>query len=150
MLFLINRLKDHLTLNKRETMRKLMNRVAPCRALFNIFDTNRHLFCHHIIDPINGLWFSAFTCLILWAILTPISLCLANVYKQMNNSRGFRRSNSHQWVLIHLFTEYFRMHVKSLIISLKIEVLFYSNKKWNFQAKIWFDCLVNDKICEKK
>lgn len=98
MIFIIpdHRLREHIALNKRETLRQLLNRVAPCRALFNIFDTNRHLFCHHIIDPLNGLWFSAFACLLLWAILTPIALGLANVYKQMNSSRGFRRSNSHQ------------------------------------------------------
>lgn len=91
-----DRLKEHLMLNKRETLRQLTNTIAPCRPLFNIFDVNRHSLCHHIIDPLNGLWFSAFMCLLLWALLTPIALCLANVYKKMCNSRRLTHSNSHQ------------------------------------------------------
>ncbi|XP_055313927.1 prominin-1-A isoform X2 [Sitodiplosis mosellana] len=90
------RLKEHLMLNKRETLRQLMNNIAPCRPLFNIFDANRHLFCHHIIDPMNGLWFSGFVSLSLWAILTPIALGLATIYKKMEYSRGITRSSSHQ------------------------------------------------------
>ncbi|XP_031635257.1 uncharacterized protein LOC116348398 isoform X2 [Contarinia nasturtii] len=90
------RLKEHLMLNKRETLRQLLHNVAPCRQLFNIFDANRHLFCHHIIDPLNGLWFSGFLSLSLWAILTPIALGLATIYKKMEYSRGLRRSSSHQ------------------------------------------------------
>lgn len=92
----IRRLKEHLMLNKRETLRQLMNNIAPCRPLFNIFDANRHLFCHHIIDPMNGLWFSGFLSLSLWAILTPIALGLASIYKKMEYSRGITRSSSHQ------------------------------------------------------
>lgn len=93
---LICRLKEHLMLNKRETLRQLLNNIAPCRPLFTIFDANRHLFCHHIIDPMNGLWFSAFLSLALWAILTPIALGLASIYKKMEYSRGMTRSSSHQ------------------------------------------------------
>lgn len=101
-LFLCNpisyRLKEHLMFNQRETLRQLMNNIAPCRRLFNIFDANRHLFCHHIIDPLNGLWFSGFLSLSMWAILSPIALGLASIYKRMEYSRGITRSNSHQYV----------------------------------------------------
>lgn len=90
------RLKDHLRLNQRETLRQLQYTIAPCRPLFNIFDANRHLFCHHIIDPMNGMWFSGFLSLSLWAVLTPIVLGLASIYKKMDHSRGIIRSSSHQ------------------------------------------------------
>lgn len=91
-----SRLKEHLLMNKRETLRQLKNSIAPCQPLYNLFDVNRHLFCHHIIDPLNGLWFSSFVSLMIWAILTPIALGLATVYTDMTNSRGLIRSSSHQ------------------------------------------------------
>lgn len=95
-IFYLIRLKEHLMLNKRETVRQLLNNIAPCRPLFTIFDANRHLFCHHIVDPMNGLWFSGFLSLALWAVLTPIALGLASIYKKMEYSRGMTRSSSHQ------------------------------------------------------
>lgn len=95
-IFHLIRLKEHLMLNKRETVRQLLNNIAPCRPLFTIFDANRHLFCHHIVDPMNGLWFSGFLSLALWAVLTPIALGLASIYKKMEYSRGMTRSSSHQ------------------------------------------------------
>lgn len=90
------RLKEHLRLNKRETLRQLQHNIASCRPLFNIFDANRHLFCHHIIDPMNGLWFSGFLSLSFWSLLTPFVLNLASIYKKMEHSRGIIRSSSHQ------------------------------------------------------
>lgn len=90
------RLREHLRLNKRETLRQLQHNIAPCRPLFNLFDANRHLFCRHIIDPMNGLWFSGFLSLSVWAVLTPIVLGLASIYKKMDHSRGIIRSSSHQ------------------------------------------------------
>lgn len=74
----------------------LSNNLAPCRPLFDVFDANRHLFCHQVIDPLNGLWFLSFLSICFWAILTPITLALSTVYKRMQIARELTRSNSHQ------------------------------------------------------
>lgn len=90
------KIRSHLIFNKKNTETILMERIALCRPLFDVFDANRHLFCRHIIDPLNGLWFSSLLCIIFWTFLTPISLGMATVYHRMYENRGLTRSNSHQ------------------------------------------------------
>lgn len=90
------KIRNHLTLNKRSTETMLSERLALCRPLFDVFDANRHLFCRHIIDPLNGLWFSSFLSIVFWTFLTPISLGMATIYRRMCDTRGLTRSNSHQ------------------------------------------------------
>ncbi|XP_052862856.1 prominin-1 [Anopheles cruzii] len=77
------RLRGHLEAYYNHTARVLGDRCASCRPLFDIFDAMRMLFCHHIMDPMNGLWFSAFLCLFLWAVATPLSLMLSSTYRRL-------------------------------------------------------------------
>lgn len=90
------KIKNHLIENQRSVLNALNERLAPCRPLFDIFDANRHLFCYHIVGPLNGVWFSSFVSICLWTILTPIALRIATIYKRMNKSREMIQSNSHQ------------------------------------------------------
>ncbi|XP_037024841.1 prominin-1-A [Bradysia coprophila] len=90
------RLKHHIKHNKHHLLSLLNERTASCRPLFDIFNANRMLLCHHTIAPLNGLWFSALLCLTFWNLATPISLALANIYGRMGLSRGLRHTNSHQ------------------------------------------------------
>lgn len=94
--FFFNRIKNHLTSNKQHTLSELTDKLASCRPLYEVFDANRVLFCRHLIDPLNGLWFASFMCLSLWAMVTPIALGLASIYGRMCRLRTVSRSNSHQ------------------------------------------------------
>lgn len=90
------KLKNHLIENQRNILNALNDRLAPCRPLFDIFDANRHLLCYHIVGSMNGVWLSSFLSIVLWTILTPISLRISSIYKRMDKSREMLQSNSHQ------------------------------------------------------
>ncbi|XP_035784640.1 prominin-1-A-like isoform X2 [Anopheles albimanus] len=93
-----NRLRGHLEAYHNHTTTVLNDRCASCRPLFDIFDAMRMLFCHHIMDPMNGLWFSAFLCLFFWAIATPLSLILSSTYRRLEVlSSKLQHSNSHRY-----------------------------------------------------
>ena len=50
------------------------------------------------MDPLNGLWFTTFICIVLFAIITPMSLCLVGTYRDLRRVRKrLRHSNSHQY-----------------------------------------------------
>lgn len=71
---------------------------GDCYPLFQIFNSNRILLCKHIMDPLNGLWFATFICIVLFSIITPMALCLAGNYKDLRRVRKrLRHSNSHQY-----------------------------------------------------
>jgi prominin 1 len=92
-----NRIKTHLDSYQNSTILALEDNTALCRPLFDIFDALRVLICHHIIDSINGLWFAAFCCLLLWAIAVPLSLCLTTTAVKMARLQpGQRSRNTHQ------------------------------------------------------
>uniref|UniRef100_A0A182M467 Uncharacterized protein n=1 Tax=Anopheles culicifacies TaxID=139723 RepID=A0A182M467_9DIPT len=92
------RLRAHLDAYRNYTSTMLNERCASCRPLFDIFDAMRMLFCHHIMDPMNGLWFSAFLCLFLWAVATPLSLMLSSTYRRLEVlSSKLQHSNSHRY-----------------------------------------------------
>lgn len=70
---------------------------GDCYPLFQIFSSNRILLCKHIIDPLNGLWFATFICIVLFCAITPLSLALAGKYRDLRRVRKrLRHSNSHQ------------------------------------------------------
>lgn len=72
--------------------------TGDCYPLFQIFSSNRILLCKHIIDPLNGLWFATFICIVLFSVITPMSLCLVGTYKDLRRVRKrLRHSNSHQY-----------------------------------------------------
>ncbi|XP_035892122.1 prominin-1-like isoform X1 [Anopheles stephensi] len=92
------RLRAHLDSYRNYTSTVLNGGCASCRPLFDIFDAMRMLFCHHIMDPMNGLWFSAFLCLFLWAVATPLSLMLSSTYRRLEIlSSKLQHSNSHRY-----------------------------------------------------
>lgn len=91
------RLKNHLVLNKQNTNQILVSNVATCGPIYNIFNAYRTLICHHLINPLNGLWFIAFLCLFLWLLATPFSLILASTYRRVKRLRKLRHTNSHQY-----------------------------------------------------
>ncbi|XP_055705243.1 prominin-1-A isoform X3 [Phlebotomus papatasi] len=91
------RLKNHFSTAKDILMDILNGNSASCWPLFAIFMANRALFCAHLMDPLNGLWFSTFCCLLLWAICTPICLSLAQIFRRLRKVRKFRHTNSHQY-----------------------------------------------------
>lgn len=93
----ICRLKHHFKHNKHHLLSLLNERVASCRPLFDIFDANRMLLCHHTISPLNGLWFSALLCLLFWNLATPLTLALANIHRRIGFASGLRHTNSHQY-----------------------------------------------------
>ncbi|XP_038112149.1 prominin-1 isoform X1 [Culex quinquefasciatus] len=82
------RLKGHFEAYRNHTNVILSDRCASCRPLFDIFDAMRMLFCHHIMDPMNGLWFSSFLCLFLWAVATPVSLMMSSTYRRLEMLSG--------------------------------------------------------------
>ncbi|XP_053678459.1 prominin-1 [Anopheles nili] len=93
-----DRLRAHLDAYRNYTAVVLRERCASCRPLFDIFDAMRMLFCHHIMDPMNGLWFSAFLCLFLWAVATPLSLMLSSTYRRIDVlSSKLQHSNSNRY-----------------------------------------------------
>nr|CAD7401784.1 unnamed protein product [Timema poppensis] len=67
--------------------------VAPCKPVWDIFHAMRLLFCRHIMDPLNGFWFSMVWCLVLLTVATPVSLKLVRHYKQMKHD-GLLHSRS--------------------------------------------------------
>ncbi|KFB49997.1 hypothetical protein ZHAS_00018038 [Anopheles sinensis] len=92
------RLRAHLDAYRNYTTVVLHDRCASCRPLFDIFDALRMLFCHHIMDPMNGLWFSSFLCLFLWAAATPLSLILSSTYRRLEIlSSKLQHSNSNRY-----------------------------------------------------
>lgn len=71
---------------------------GDCYPLFQIFSGNRILLCKHIMDPLNGLWFATFICIVLFSIITPMALCLVGNYRGLRRVRKrLRHSNSHQY-----------------------------------------------------
>lgn len=89
------RLKGHFDAYRNHTSVILSDKCASCRPLFEVFDAMRMLFCHHIMDPMNGLWFSSFLCLFLWAIATPVSLMMSTTYRRLEMLSGkLQHSNS--------------------------------------------------------
>ncbi|GAB0100947.1 Prominin [Sergentomyia squamirostris] len=73
----------------------LIETVAPCSPLHDIFKAIRLLLCSHLMDPLNGLWFAVFCCLVLWAIVTPLNLTLAQIFRRLQKVRKLRHTNSH-------------------------------------------------------
>nr|CAD7430846.1 unnamed protein product [Timema monikensis] len=67
--------------------------VAPCKPVWDVFHAMRLLFCRHIMDPLNGFWFSVVWCLVLLTVATPVSLKLVLHYKQMKHD-GLLHSRS--------------------------------------------------------
>nr|CAD7404565.1 unnamed protein product [Timema cristinae] len=67
--------------------------VAPCKPVWDVFHAMRLLFCRHIMDPLNGFWFSMVWCLVLLTVATPVSLKLVRHYKQMKHD-GLLHSRS--------------------------------------------------------
>ncbi|XP_062559177.1 prominin-1 isoform X2 [Armigeres subalbatus] len=93
-----SRLKGHFESYRNHTHVILSDKCASCRPLFDIFDAMRMLFCHHIMDPMNGLWFSSFVCLFLWAIATPVSLMMSTTYRRLEMLSGkLQHSNSNYY-----------------------------------------------------
>ncbi|XP_063709538.1 prominin-1 isoform X2 [Culicoides brevitarsis] len=92
-----NRLKRHLKFYRNHTMNIIDGQSGSCRPMFDIFDAIRQLFCRHIVDPINGLWFSSFIFIVLLAISTPVSLVLSTVFKNIHilDKRLKRTSSSY-------------------------------------------------------
>ncbi|XP_065083969.1 prominin-1-A isoform X1 [Ochlerotatus camptorhynchus] len=92
------RLKGHFDAYRNHTNVILSDKCASCRPLFEVFDAMRMLFCHHIMDPMNGLWFSSFLCLFLWAIATPVSLMMSTTYRRLEMVSGkLQHSNSNYY-----------------------------------------------------
>ncbi|XP_062711894.1 prominin-1 isoform X1 [Aedes albopictus] len=92
------RLKGHFEAFRNHTNVILSDKCASCRPLFEVFDALRMLFCHHIMDPMNGLWFSSFLCLFLWAIATPVSLMMSTTYRRLEMLSGkLQHSNSNYY-----------------------------------------------------
>ncbi|XP_055534148.1 prominin-1 isoform X1 [Wyeomyia smithii] len=83
-----NHLKGHFEAYRNHSNVILSDKCASCRPLFDIFDAMRVLFCHHIMDPMNGLWFSSFLCLFLWAIATTVSLLMSSTYRRLEVLSG--------------------------------------------------------------
>ncbi|XP_063217411.1 prominin-1-A [Bacillus rossius redtenbacheri] len=54
-------------------------RLAPCRPLWDVFHALRQLLCRHILDPLNGFWFSCVCCLLLFLVACPLCLKLADL-----------------------------------------------------------------------
>lgn len=84
-------------------MAELNVRVATCRPLFDIFDAARWLLCRHVMDPLNGLWFSGLLCMLLWAVVTPLALGLVNIYRRMTCAIGLTHTNSHQYIFSNIY-----------------------------------------------
>ncbi|XP_055627001.1 prominin-1 isoform X2 [Toxorhynchites rutilus septentrionalis] len=82
------RLRGHFEAYRNHTQMLLSEKCASCRPLYDIFDAMRMLFCHHIMDPMNGLWFSSFMCLFFWSIATPVSLMMSNTYRRLDILAG--------------------------------------------------------------
>lgn len=93
----IDRIKYHLDSNKKNLLHVLNKTAANCRPIYDIFNANRISFCRHTIDPLNGLWFFSFICLLLWGIASPITLMLASTYWRLKKTKKLRHSNSHQY-----------------------------------------------------
>jgi hypothetical protein len=91
-----NRLKIHLDSYQNSTILALEDNIALCRPLFDIFEAFRVLICHHLMDSVNGLWFSAFFCLILWAIAVPLALTLTTTTVNLAKLQPRASSNTHR------------------------------------------------------
>jgi hypothetical protein len=92
------RLRGHLDSYRNHTLTILNENCATCRPLFDIFNAFRMLFCRHIMDPMNGLWFSTFFCLFLWSIGTPLALMLSSTYRRLDIiSSKLHHTNSHRY-----------------------------------------------------
>ena len=101
-----NRLKNHLLLNMNNTLDSLKDKIALCRPLFDIFNANRILLCHYAMGPLNRLWFSAFICLVLWTIATPISLSLATTLKKISRENRIQQTSTHQYVYLLFYYDF--------------------------------------------
>ncbi|XP_059607998.1 prominin-1-A [Phlebotomus argentipes] len=91
------RLRNHVNIAREHLLDSLSGQEASCSPLFAIFAANRALFCRHLMDPLNGLWFATFCCLLLWAIASPLSLSLAKISRRLRKVRTLRHTNSHQY-----------------------------------------------------
>uniref|UniRef100_A0A1B0ESV7 Uncharacterized protein n=2 Tax=Lutzomyia longipalpis TaxID=7200 RepID=A0A1B0ESV7_LUTLO len=91
------RLKNHLESTKKNILTTLNSQEISCSPLFAIFAANRDFFCYHLIDPLNGLWFATFCCILLWAIITPLNMSLINIFRRLRKARKLRHTNSHQY-----------------------------------------------------
>lgn len=85
----------HLSYYRNHTMGIIDGGSGSCRPMFDIFDHIRQLFCRHIVDPINGLWFFSFVYIVLLAISTPVSLVLSTVFKNLHSlNKKLKRTSS--------------------------------------------------------
>ncbi|XP_058830362.1 prominin-1 isoform X2 [Topomyia yanbarensis] len=95
------RLRSHFEAYRNHSSVILSDKCASCRPLFDIFDAARMLFCHHIMDPMNGLWFASFVCLFLWAIATPVSLMMSTTYRRLELlSSKLQHTNSNYYGIV--------------------------------------------------
>lgn len=92
------RLQAHIEYYFNHTMEFISGKSMSCRPIFDIFDAIRQLFCRHIVDPINALWFFSFTTLVLWVFSTPTALALSVVFRKIHalNKRIKRSSSSYR------------------------------------------------------
>uniref|UniRef100_A0A336K270 CSON005264 protein n=1 Tax=Culicoides sonorensis TaxID=179676 RepID=A0A336K270_CULSO len=93
-----NRLKMHLNYYRNHTMSVIDGGFGSCRPLFDIFDAIRQLFCRHIVDSINGLWFLTFIFVVLLVISTPVSAILSTVFKKINEKNKILKRTSSSYV----------------------------------------------------
>lgn len=84
------RLTNHLTTYRDQTMSLITSSLAPCRPLFDIFNVYRNFICRHFMDPINGLWFITLICIFLWTLATPLSLMLSTSCKKLKQMKELR------------------------------------------------------------
>lgn len=93
---------DHLDYYTNHTLSIITGKTGSCRPLYDVFDAIRQLLCRHVMDPMNGLWFFSFLCLILWLIMTPVSLALATTFKNINifDKKLKRSSSSYRYVCV--------------------------------------------------
>lgn len=100
----IYRLISHIEYYYNHTLSFLSGNSTSCRPLFDIFAAIRQLFCRHIVDPINALWFFSLLTLLLWVLSTPIALALSTVFKAIHAAKRKIQRNSSSYRQASRFT----------------------------------------------
>ncbi|KAJ8876200.1 hypothetical protein PR048_024110 [Dryococelus australis] len=91
----VRRLLSYVDQYRDHVMQSTSDYVAPCKPVWDVYHAVRQLLCRHILDPLNGFWFSCVWCLLMFLVSTPLCLKLAEVCKEGGAGGGLlRHSNS--------------------------------------------------------
>ncbi|XP_075222396.1 prominin isoform X2 [Lycorma delicatula] len=76
-----NRLMSYIDQYRTHLTQTVNNDIARCQPIWNLFHATRLMICKHVMDPLNGFWFSIVWCLVVLLLATPVCLKLVDYYR---------------------------------------------------------------------